>query len=103
MACLRPISPSEYDAVLRLRPAECLPAAMGDLRCGRQLLLAAGADRARPLRASLEGVRVRVTVDGLAAVVEAAAGELERSLAPLPQVWPFASPRPEARGEGAAK
>jgi hypothetical protein len=76
-----PISPDEYDAVLRTRPEQCLPAAWGDFRTGRQLLSAAVADDA-PLEALLQTRRGRAAIGHLAGVLDRAI----RDLPPQPRL-----------------
>jgi hypothetical protein len=84
-----PITADDYDALLRTRPWECSPAAIGDFRSGRQLLRAAAADDV-PLETVLRTRRGRAAIGYLAGVLSRAIGDLR----PLPPPPPNPAPPP---------
>jgi hypothetical protein len=66
----RAITPDEYDAAVRIDPAQCPLYALGDRRSGRELLAAAAADAQRTVAGMAATQAGRAELDGIAAAAE---------------------------------
>jgi hypothetical protein len=66
----RAITPDEYDAAVRINPAQCPLYALGDRRSGRELLAAATADAQRTVGGMAATQAGRAELDCIAAAAE---------------------------------
>ena len=64
------VSPDEYDAAVARDPLLSPLAALGDRRCGRQLLADAAADARSTIQRLAAAAEGRARLDGIAAIVE---------------------------------